>query len=180
MELGIFKVTEKAITPSKGTTLSSCYDLSVCLHNEFVDVYQKGGKTSRRVDNVNGQKYVVVHPNERVILPTGLIFDIPEGHDIKVYSRSGLSIKNGIRLSNNVAVIDNDYKDELFVLITNDSQDTFKIDDEMRVAQFELTEILSYDIKEVSEKPTLVSDRKGGLGSTGTSNKKTIVKKEGV
>lgn len=177
--MNIFKLNSNAILPTKGTEKSSCYDISACLSGiEKVNVYVKGGKIKRAPQSSQDGDYIAIHPGERVQVPTGLVLDIPDGYDVKVYSRSGLSIKNGIRLANSVAVIDNDYKEELFVLLINDSHDTFLLHHGIRIAQFELDKVNDFEIVEVDKKPEQTTDRTGGLGSTGT--KSSRAKKEEV
>ncbi len=59
--------------------------------------------------------------------------EIPYGYFGAIYPRSGLAIKNGLRLSNCTAVIDEDYRGEIIVALTNDSDEPQKITRGMRV-----------------------------------------------
>lgn len=173
MKLEIFKVSENAQLPTRGTEQASCYDLQACLHGEIA-VYYKGGKGIKSIQtDDDGVNSIVIRPRERIAVPTGMIFNIPDGYEVKLYARSGLSLKNGIALSNSVGVIDCDYKDELYVTVINNSDDVYIIKDNMRIAQFEMLEKSLFDIVETDKKPSATSDRKGGLGSTGTDAKAT-------
>lgn len=176
MKLDVFKLNENATIPAKATEKSSCYDLESCLHTETVKVYVKGGVQERRVETNGDDKYITIFSGERVLVPTGLVFDIPDTHDMKVYPRSGLSLKNGITLANCTGVIDSDYKEELYVIVYNNSLDTYYLSDKSRIAQFELTKKELFDISEVKKKPSKTTDRNGGLGSTGVK-KTTSTKK---
>jgi len=172
MKLEVYKIEQSAITPTRATEQSSCFDVYACLHDD-ISVYYKGGKGVKSIQTNDGRgKSIVVRPRERIAVPTGIILNIPEGHDVKLYARSGLSLKNGIGLSNSVGVIDNDYKDELFVTVINNSDDVFILSDGMSIAQFELAGKLQYKLEETTDKPQTTTDRKGGLGSTGTDAKK--------
>lgn len=174
MKLELFKVCDKAELPVRGTKQASCYDLQACLHGEIA-VYHKGGKGIKSVqDNDDGVQSIVVRPRERIAVPTGFVLNIPEGFEVKLYARSGLSLKNGISLSNSVGVIDCDYKEELYVTVINNSDDVFILRDGMRIAQFEMVAKQPFDIAETTTKPTATTDRKGGLGSTGTDAKKEV------
>lgn len=174
MKLELFKVCDKAELPVRGTKQASCYDLQACLHGEIA-VYYKGGKGIKSVqDNDDGVQSIVVRPRERIAVPTGFVLNIPEGFEVKLYARSGLSLKNGISLSNSVGVIDCDYKEELYVTVINNSDDVFILRDGMRIAQFEMVAKQPFDIAETTTKPTATTDRKGGLGSTGTDTKKEV------
>lgn len=172
MKLELFKVSDKAQLPQRATEQASCYDIQACLHGEIA-VYFKGGKGVKSIDedDDSGVQRIVVRPRERVAVPTGFILNIPEGHEVKLYARSGLSLKDGISLSNSVGVIDCDYKDELYVTVINNSDDVFILKDGMRIAQFEMVKKSPFDIAETTTKPSATTDRKGGLGSTGTTTK---------
>jgi dUTP pyrophosphatase len=102
-----------------------------------------------------------------VLVPTGLIFDIPEGFSLRIHARSGLSLKEGLVLANSEAVIDSDYVDEVFVLLYNRSSVGRTIRIGERIAQAELVESVQYTIKETKKQPTVKTDRTGGMGSTG-------------
>lgn len=52
-----------------------------------------------------------------IAFQTGLKFEIPEGHVLLLYSRSGHAYKQGINLVNCVGVIDSDYRGELQVML---------------------------------------------------------------
>lgn len=174
MKLELFKVCDKAQLPQRATEQASCYDLQACLHGQIA-VYYKGGKGVKSIDDDDdsGVQRIVVRPRERIAVPTGFILNIPEGYEVKLYARSGLSLKNGISLSNSVGVIDCDYKDELYVTVINNSDDVFILKDGMRIAQFEMVKKNPFDIVETTTKPAATSDRKGGLGSTGTESKES-------
>ncbi|WP_396190738.1 dUTP diphosphatase [Flavobacterium sp.] len=52
---------------------------------------------------------------------TGLAFEIPAGHVMLIFSRSGHGFKNDTRLANCVGVIDHDYRGEVKVKLSNDN-----------------------------------------------------------
>ncbi len=52
---------------------------------------------------------------------TGLAVEIPEGHAMLIFSRSGHGFKNDTRLANCVGVIDADYRGEIAVRLTRDA-----------------------------------------------------------
>ena len=102
----------------------------------------------------------------RYLVPTGLRLEIPYGHCVKVYPRSGIAIKKGITLVNATGIIDSDYRDELFILMINLGCHNY-ISHGDRVAQMELSEIEDFVIKEVKELTEAKTERRGGMGSTG-------------
>ena len=78
---------------------------------------------------------VVIGPNERHLIPTGLFFDIPAGYEVQVRPRSGLALKNGITVFNTPGTIDSDYRGEVKVLLVNFSADPYTVCSGDRIAQ---------------------------------------------
>ncbi|MGZ5429552.1 MAG: dUTP diphosphatase, partial [Thermoanaerobaculia bacterium] len=62
---------------------------------------------------------LVVAPGARVLVPTGLVLEIPAGFEGQVRARSGLALKRGLALANGVGTIDADYRGEVGVLVVN-------------------------------------------------------------
>ena len=54
-----------------------------------------------------------------MLIPTGLIFDIPKNHYVRLYARSGNAFKKGLVLANSVGIIDSDYVDEVKIMLHN-------------------------------------------------------------
>ena len=109
---------------------------------------------------------ITIGPLERVMVPTGLYFQIPEGYEIQVRPRSGLAAKHGITVINSPGTIDPDYRGELKVLLVNLSNEPFEMQPGERVAQlvFARYERLAWE-----EAVVLDETRRGegGFGSTG-------------
>ncbi len=127
----------------------------------------KAKKTVRGEEGQPGKLYI--EPGDRVLVPTGLHADIPEGFYLAIHSRSGTSWKQGLILTNGVAVIDADYVDEIFVSLTNISGSRVVIEDGDRIAQFVLNRVerLPGGINKRNTKPEKKTSRAGGFGSTG-------------
>ena len=107
-----------------------------------------------------------LEPGSRALIPTGLFTAIPEGYEIQVRPRSGLSLKKALTCANCVGTIDADYRNEIGVIIINLGQETAWIEDGERIAQFILNKVERIDWEEVE---TLnETTRKGGFGHTGT------------
>lgn len=100
-------------------------------------------------------------------MPTGLIFDIPEGYSIRLHPRSGNALKIGLVLANAEGIVDEDYVEPTYVLMTNMSTVSLRIDHGMRIAQGEVVYDQRFEIVETETKPNQKSDRDGGFGSTG-------------
>lgn len=109
---------------------------------------------------------ITLEPLQRVIVPTGLYFEIPAGHEIQVRPRSGLAAKHGITVLNSPGTIDADYRGELKVILVNLSSEPFVIEKGERIAQIVLAAHAHIEWQEASE----LSDSErgeGGFGSTG-------------
>ncbi len=142
-KLYVKKLREGAMLPKRETIGSAGYDLC-CLCEEPI----------------------TVSPNERKLIPTGIAVEIPMGMVGLVYSRSGLSLKHGIHMANDVGVIDSDYRGELKVPVHNRSDVTYTVNNGDRIAQLVITPILTPEIEETDELSETVRGE-GGFGSTG-------------
>ena len=111
---------------------------------------------------------ILISPGERVLVPTGLVFDIPKGYHLKVHIRSSVALKLGLSLANSTGIIDYDYTNELLLPITNNNRAMVQvIQPGTRIAQAELVKSASYQLKVVKTRPGQKTNRTGGLGSTG-------------
>lgn len=113
---------------------------------------------------------VILAPNERKLIPTGLAFAIPEGYEGQVRSRSGLTLKQGLVVANGVGTIDSDYRGELGVILHNISDAPVTIERGMRIAQFVIAPYTTAQWAVVNELPETARGE-GGFGSTGTQSK---------
>lgn len=120
------------------------------------------------------KKPVQLAPGDRMLVPTGLAFAIPEGFELQVRPRSGLAIKNGISLVNSPGTIDADYRGEVKVIVINHGRETFTIQDQDRIAQLILCPVLQADLELVDSLPETVRGT-GGFGSTGVHTENAIL-----
>ena len=168
-DLLYFKLDSAVKDPVRATEGSACFDLHSFLPEDSVArVYishhdQDIEIRERKV--VKGR--VQINPNERMLVPTGLVFDIPNNHSIRLYPRSSLALKNGLTLANNVGIIDSDYVEPVFAMITNISGTTQYVKHDERICQSELFKDENCILEEINEPPERKTDRDGGFGSTG-------------
>lgn len=171
--LKIWKTHPSNQIPKKQTAGSACFDLQFQGHGkkEYKGFTRNNKAFTRPMNNM-----VTIQPGDRVMVPTGLILDIPTGHSVRVHARSGLSLKQGLVLANAEGVIDSDYVEELMVLVWNISDNQINITTGDRIAQAELIKDAEYSITETSARPGVKTSRMGGMGSTGvTDNGDSIV-----
>ena len=105
-------------------------------------------------------------PWARALMPTGLFVEIPQGYEIQVRPRSGLSLKHGITLPNTPGTIDSDYRGPVGVPLINLSDTPYTIRHGERVAQWVVAPVLQarFSLAQVlGDTPR----GHGGFGSTG-------------
>lgn len=143
MQVKIKRLTPNAKMPVYATAGAACFDICTTSMSSYIQ------------------------PGESVVFTTGLSFEIPEGHVMKVFSRSGHGFKQGLRLVNGTGIIDSDYRGELMVKLHNDGGKSALIESGERIAQgmivpVDQAEFVFADSLSDTERGT------GGLGSTGT------------
>lgn len=109
---------------------------------------------------------VTVGPLARVLVPTGLFIELPEGYEAQIRPRSGLAFKHGLTLLNSPGTIDADYRGEIKVIVANISDESYTISDGDRIAQMVITKHERAGWIEVEELESS-SRGAGGFGSTG-------------
>ena len=110
---------------------------------------------------------IELYPGERVLVPTGLIFNIPEGYSVRLHTRSSVSLKKGLTMPNGEGIIDSDYYHQTFVMLYNAGADEVRIYHGDRIAQGELVENVRTKLEETKDVPEQTTSRVGGFGSTG-------------
>lgn len=148
MQLKVKKLHPDAILPKYQTAGAACFDLHAVMKEPWTII--DGGVLD---------------------IPTGLAFEVPEGHVMLIYSRSGHGFKNNVRLSNCVGVIDSDYRGELRVKLTHDGTGAngytaFRVETGDRIAQAMIIPVQQVQLVEVDELGT-TGRGVGGMGSTG-------------
>lgn len=98
---------------------------------------------------------------------TGISIEVPAGHVLKIYSRSGHGFKEGVRLVNCTGIIDSDYRGEIMVGLCCDNPDGYiYISQGDRIAQGIIMPIEKTEFEIVDELSETVRAN-NGFGSTG-------------
>jgi dUTP pyrophosphatase len=144
VDLKFTKINEDAITPKYNYESDSGFDLHAI-------------------------EDVLVEPLGRVLVPTGLKFDIPKGFEIQVRPKSGLALKEGLTVLNTPGTVDEGYDGEVKVIIYNVNGKSYQIKKGQKIAQAVLCPVRagrSVNLREVIE---LTQKERGnnGFGSTG-------------
>lgn len=123
-----------------------------------------------RANLPDGKKEITLQPFERILIPTGLYFELPEGYELQIRPRSGHSFKTGLMAI--LGTVDTGYRGEIKVIMINLSKDVQKIEAGERIAQGVVASRISTEfgklvklksIKELSE----TERGSEGFGSTG-------------
>lgn len=109
---------------------------------------------------------MLILPGRRALVPTGLVMEIPAGHEGQVRPRSGLALKHGITCLNTPGTIDSDYRGEVGVLLINHGDAEFLVERGMRIAQLVLAPVVQMAVTE-REMAGDTERGTGGFGSTG-------------
>lgn len=117
------------------------------------------------VDLYSTEDYVL-RPGQRVLVSTGLSMAIPKGYEGQVRPKSGLALKHGISVCNSPGTIDSGYHGEIGVISINHSNEEFKIEKGIKIAQMIFNKVEEAEFEEVEE---LDNTKRGeeGFGSTG-------------
>jgi dUTP pyrophosphatase len=107
-----------------------------------------------------------LEPGDRRLIPTGLVFEIPEGHEGQVRPRSGLALKHGISIVNSPGTVDCDFRGEVGIVLINHGQEPYVVEPLSRIAQIVISRVERVEIEE-ADSLTETSRGAGGYGSTG-------------
>lgn len=158
--------------------------VEVCREDAILPRYANPGDAGM---DVYASEEIIIMPSETAIVPTGLKLAIPEGYEIQVRPRSGLSFKTPLRIPNSPGTIDSGYRDELGIIVNNssdvsspDNSDApFTLDEKGnkkgayiirkgdRMAQIVLQVVPKMFFTKVDSVKSIGTDRGGGFGSTG-------------
>ncbi|MCX7842978.1 MAG: dUTP diphosphatase [Clostridia bacterium] len=157
--------------------------VEICREGAVLPKYARTGDAGM---DVSAAEEVLIRPGETVIIPTGLKLAIPEGYEIQVRPRSGLSFNTPLRITNSPGTIDSGYRDELGIIMSNSSEScccnpqiifgidskcnekgTYRIRKGDRIAQIVLVEVPRMKLRLVESVKDIGVDRGGGFGSTG-------------
>ena len=109
---------------------------------------------------------IILKPQERVLVKTGLHIQLNKNYEAQVRPRSGLALKKGITVLNSPGTIDADYRGEIGVILINLSKENFNIESGDRIAQLVISkhETIQWILSE-----SLEDSNRGekGFGSTG-------------
>lgn len=107
-----------------------------------------------------------IQPYTTAKIDAGFATEFPTGYFAAVYARSGLSIKQGLRLANTTGIIDADYRGNWIIALYNDSDTPKVVNPGDRIAQV-IFHKFETPVFEETEELNMTERGCGGLGSTG-------------
>ena len=84
---------------------------------------------------------VYLESGETKLVKTGLYMAVPQGYELQLRPRSGLSLKTGLRIPNSPATVDSDYRGEIKVIVENTSDEVTVIKKGDRICQGVFNEV---------------------------------------
>jgi dUTP pyrophosphatase len=112
---------------------------------------------------------VVIPPFGRALVPSGLCFDIRDGFEIQVRTKSGLAINQGLMVLNSPGTVDNGYTGEVKGIIFNTNPTEVTIPKGMKFGQAVLCPVVNGGWVGLNEVDNINKKERGsnGFGSTG-------------
>ncbi len=105
---------------------------------------------------------------ERMLVPTGLYVELPEGYEMQIRPRSGMAARHGLSVLNSPGTIDPDYRGEIRVILANLSAEPYELQPGERIAQMVIArfERITWEAVE------MLSETERGAGGFGHTGKK--------
>ncbi len=107
--------------------------------------------------------YYYLEPKERILIKTGIKVALPKGHYGHIKDRSGLAFKQGLHVL--AGVIDENYREEIGIVLINLGNNAYKIMKNEKIAQMIIKEYKKVNITYVDELDE--TNREAGFGSSG-------------
>jgi dUTP pyrophosphatase len=150
-------------TPSPGVKLKRKIEITKVNENAVVPSYQTISAAGFDFHSVVSE---LIMPGETKLIGTGLAFAVPEGLELQVRPRSGISAKTGIRVANAPGTVDADFRGEVKIILTNTGNLPYTVNVGDRVAQGVICPVYQAEFCIVD---SLESTERGdkGFGSTG-------------
>lgn len=154
--------------------------MKIRIYRKYLDLPLPARQTPRSAGlDVHTAADLALLPGQVVMAPTGLIIESPPGYFFTVHIRSGLSVRHGICLANDVGIIDEDYcgpQDEVRIALVRlfnpaDRQrdEPLLIERGTRIGQIIFHAQVFPEVEwEEAASPDFAGKSRGGFGSTGS------------
>lgn len=169
--------------PTRGTKYSAGIDVYVPVFN---DVFREKFKSlNQKLDGVFKYKSVAINDiatqfceklfieipdHGRVLIPTGLRFEIPKGTYLEVANRGSVASKQGLVYG--AHIIDEDYRGEVFINLINTTNNTITIEQGSKIAQLIHKKYENRPLYQIDKVPLETERGEGALGHTNKKDSK--------
>lgn len=166
------KALEGVQLPEYATVGSAGVDL---INHRFLKLYQGNREVpiEKLKISIEEKKAIMLRGFERVLVGTGLYMEIPEGYELQVRTRSGVSLKRGLIVLNAPGTIDSDYRGEVGIIICNTTP---------WLSEVKLGESIGQGVLAKHERAKFVldnlSETQRGEGGYGSTNKPVLTQEE--
>lgn len=106
-----------------------------------------------------------IYPHTKQTVRTGICVGLPDGWELQVRPRSGISAKTWARISNSPGTVDTSYTEQIGIIMENQSEEPIYFKKGDRIAQLVLAPVYTCRWVEVDELTDL--GRGAGFGSSG-------------
>tara|TARA_R110002096_G_scaffold126982_3_gene274361 strand:- start:26696 stop:27202 length:507 start_codon:yes stop_codon:yes gene_type:complete len=165
MNILVKKVIPDVQLPSYATEGSAGFDLKAM---RIMALYQGTKKVdlTEKMNRSIERGIITLRPGERALFGTGLSFTIPQGYEMQIRDKSGISLKRGLKVFNAPGTIDSDYRGEVGIIVYNSTPYLAEINLGEYIAQGVVAEYQKVNFQDSS----LLEETNrgvGGYGSTG-------------
>lgn len=111
-----------------------------------------------------GLSKIIIDPDSRVIIPTGMYISLPKFYEAQVRPKSGQSFNKGFTVY--LGTVDSNYRGEIGVIVANNTNRIIEIEHGEKVAQLVIAPVSQVEFENVDQLDT-TERGEGGFGSTG-------------
>ena len=165
LDLDSLKTMQEEAFADMDNTIDTLYTNSSSLEDPKYNHAEDSGFDIRA--NIN--KDITISSLERVLVPTGLQFQIHPDYELQIRPRSGLAAKHGLTVLNTPGTVDSNYRGEIKIILINLSKEDYTIKRGDRIAQGVVSYVLKQKWGKLKKVKKLSSTTRndGGFGSTG-------------
>ncbi len=107
-------------------------------------------------------------PGHKAFIPSGIKANVPYGHALIAFNKSGVALKKSLFIG--ACVVDEDYQGEIHLHVVNVGTEVTTIEPGEKLVQMVLVPVFYDNIEEVAEENLFKTETQrgsGGFGSTG-------------
>lgn len=147
----------------------SCYDICAYIPSKEVltELAKDNNRFTKLLNHLSayGSDSIVIAPGETIVVPTNVCFELPNNIECQCRPRSGLT-SQGITIG--WGTVDEDYRGDVGIIVTNISNENFIIKSGERIAQLYFNRKTKVILEDHTGEEVSETDRgDAGFGSTG-------------